>query len=99
MLQFSFHPLSRLRLSATPWTATRQTSLSITNSRSLLKLMSIKSVTPSNHLILVVPFSSRPQSFPASGSFQKSQFFASGGQSIGDALGDALGKRKMRWVP
>ena len=47
----------------------------------LFKLMSIESVMPSNHLI--VPFSSRLQSFSASGSFQMSQVFASGGQSIG----------------
>ena len=67
----------------TPWTAARQTSLSITNNWSLLKLMSVKSVMPSNHLILVVPLSSCLQSFPASGSFQMSQFFASGGQSTG----------------
>ena len=44
-------PLSRVQLFATPWTAARQASLSITNSRSLLKLMSIKSVMPSNYLI------------------------------------------------
>ena len=69
--------------SATPWTAARQASLSITNSRSLLKLMSIESVMPSNHLILCRPLSSHLQSFPASGSFQMSQFFTSGGQSIG----------------
>ena len=49
----------------------------------LAQLMSIESVTPSNHLILCHPFSSNFQSFPASGSFQMSQFFASGGQSIG----------------
>ena len=49
----------------------------------LAQLMSIESVTPSNHLILCHPFSSDLQSFPASGSFQMSQFFASGGQSIG----------------
>ena len=55
-----------------PWTTPGQASLSITNSQSLLKLMSIESVMPPNH-----------QSFPASGSFQMSQFFASGGQSIG----------------
>ena len=47
----------------------RQASLSITNSWGLLKLMSIQSVMPSNHLILFAPFSSCPQSFPASGSF------------------------------
>ena len=48
----------------------------------LLKPMSIELVMPSNHLILCCPFSSCPQSFPASGSFQMSQLFASGGQSI-----------------
>ena len=56
--------------------------LSITNSRSLLKLMSIESVMPSNSLILCSPFSSCPQSFPALGSFLMSPPFASGGQSI-----------------
>ena len=80
-VQFSsVQSLSHVQLFATPWTAARQASLSITNSQSLLKLMSIESVMPSNHLI---PFSSRLQSFPASGSFQMSQFFVSGGQSIG----------------
>ena len=48
----SVQSLSRVRLFATPWTAAHQTSLSITNSQSLLKLMSIVSVMPSNHLIL-----------------------------------------------
>ena len=47
--------LSHVRLFATPWTAARQASLSITNSRSSLKLMSIKSVMPSSHLILCHP--------------------------------------------
>ena len=47
--------LNRLRLFATPWTAAHQASLSITNSQSLLKLTSIKSVLPSNHLILCCP--------------------------------------------
>ena len=47
--------LSRVRLIATPWTAAHQVSLSITNSQSLLKLMSIESVMPSNHLILCCP--------------------------------------------
>ena len=69
--------------SATPWAAARQASLSITNSQSLLKLMSIESVMPSNHLISFVPFSFCLQSFAASGSFPRSQLFASGGQSIG----------------
>ena len=52
---FSSVQLSRVRLFATPWTAARQASLSITNSQSLLKLMSIKSVMPSSHLILCYP--------------------------------------------
>ena len=49
------HSLSCVRLLATPWTAARQAFLSITNSKSLLKLMSIQSVMPSNHLILYCP--------------------------------------------
>ena len=48
----SVQSLSRVRLFATPWIAARQAYLSITNSRSLLKLMSIESVMPSSHLIL-----------------------------------------------
>ena len=71
--------LSRVQLFVTPWTAARQASLSMTNSQSLLKFMSIELVMPSNHLSSPSP----PRSFPASGSFQMSQFFASGGQSIG----------------
>ena len=51
----SVQSLSRVRLIATPWIAARQTSLPITNSRSLLKLMSIKSMMPSSHLILCRP--------------------------------------------
>ena len=64
-----------------PMEGAHQASLSITNSWSLPKLMSILLVMPSNHLIQ--PFSSHLQSFPASGSFQMSWFFTSGGQSIG----------------
>ena len=56
---------SRVWLFATPWTAARQASLSITKSWSLIKLMSIESVMPSNHLIFVLPFSSCLQSFPS----------------------------------
>ena len=75
--------LSRVRLFVTPWTAAHQASLSITNSWSLLKLMSIESEMPSNHLILCHPFLPCLQSFPASGSFQMSRLFASGAQSVG----------------
>ena len=63
-VQFSSE-LSRVRLFATPWTTARQASLSITNSRSLLKLMSIKSVIPSNHLILCHPLLLLPSIFPS----------------------------------
>ena len=51
----SVQSLSHIQLFATPWTTAHKASLSISNSRSLLKLMSIKSVTPSNHLILCRP--------------------------------------------
>ena len=92
--------LSRVWLFATPWIAACQASLSITNSQSSLKPMSIKSVMPSNHLSSVVPFSSCPQSFPASGSFQMSQLFASGGQSIGvSALTSVIPMNTQDWSP
>ena len=55
--------------SATPWTAARQASLSITNFRSLLKLMSIEAVMPSNHLILCHPLLLLPSIFPRIGVF------------------------------
>ena len=60
----SVQSLSRVRLFATPWTAARQASLSITNSRSLLKLMSFKSMMPSNHLILCHSLLLPPSIFP-----------------------------------
>ena len=78
----SIQSLSRVQLFAIPWITARQASLSITNSQSLLKLMSTESVIPSNHLILYRPLSSCLQSLPELGSFSMSQFFASGGQSI-----------------
>ena len=56
--------LNRVRLFENPWNAARQASLSITNSRSLLKLMSIESVMPSNHLILCHPLLLLPSLFP-----------------------------------
>ena len=64
-VQFSsVQSLSHIRLFATPWTAARQASLSINNSRSLLKLMSIELVIPSNHLILCHPLLLSPSIFP-----------------------------------
>ena len=61
----SVQSLSRVRLFATPWTAACQASLSITNPWSLLKLMSIESVMPSNHLILCCPLLLLPSIFPS----------------------------------
>ena len=87
-------------LTVTPWTAARQASLSFTVSLSLLKLLSSESVMPCNHLILWAPFSSRPQSFPASGSFPMSQFFTSGGQSLGaSASAPVLPVSNQSWFP
>ena len=84
LVQFSsVQSLSHIQLFANPWTTARQASLSITNSWSLPKPMSIESVMPPTISASVIPFSSCLQSFPASGSFQMSQLFASGGQSIG----------------
>ena len=61
----SVQSLSCVQLFATPWTAARQASLSITNSQSSLKLMSIESVIPSNHLILCHPLFLLPSIFPS----------------------------------
>ena len=77
----SVQSLSRVWLFATPWTAALQASLSITNSWNLVKPMLIGSVISSNHLILCPPLL-LPSIFPASGPFM-SQFFTSGGPSIG----------------
>ena len=71
----SVQSLSCVRLFATPWIAACQAPLSITNTQGLLKLMSIESVMPSNHLILCHPLLLLTESFPASGSFLMSQFF------------------------
>ena len=65
-----------------PWTAAHQASLAFTLSWNLLKLTSIESLIPSNHLILCAPFSSCPQSFSASGSFSMNWLIPSGGQNI-----------------
>ena len=64
-VQFSsVQSLNHVRLFATPWTAAHQASLSITNSQSLLKFMSIESVMPSSHLILCCPLLLLPSVFP-----------------------------------
>ena len=86
---------------ATPWTAAGQASLSITNSRSLLKLMSIKSVMPSNHLILCHPLLFLPSIVPNIRlSFLVSQVFPSCGQSIGvSASVSVLPMNIQDWFP
>ena len=83
LLLNSVQSFCHVQLFAAPWTAACQASLSIINSQSLLKLMFIESVMPSNHLILCCPLLLPPSIFPSIGSFQMSQFFTSGGQSIG----------------
>ena len=65
----SVQSLSRVQLFETPWTGARQASLSITNSQSLLKLMSIESVMPSSHLILCGPLLLLPSIFSSKGVF------------------------------
>ena len=96
----SVQSLSRVQLFGTPWTTVRQAFLSITNSRSLPKLMSIELVMPSTISSSVIPFSSCPQSLPASESFQMSQLFASGGQSIGtSASTSVLPMNTQDWSP
>ena len=73
---------------------------SITNSQSLLKLMSIELVMPSNHLILCHPRLLLPSIFPRSGSFPMSWFFPSGGQSIGvSASTSVLPIHIQDWFP
>ena len=94
----SVQSLSHVQLFVTPWTAARQASLSITNSQSMLKFMSIKSVIHPTISSSVVLFSSCLQSCPASGSFLKNQLFASGGQSIA-ASASVLLMNIQDWFP
>ena len=86
----SIQSLSCVQLFATPWTAARQASLSNTNSWSLLKLMSIKSVMPSNHLIFCHPLLLLPSIFPSIRVFYNGQFFASNGQSMGASTSSSV---------
>ena len=79
----SVQSLSRVWLFETPWNAARQASLSITNSWNLLKLMSIESVMPSNHLILCYPLLLLPSVFPSNRVFSNKSVLCKGCQSIG----------------
>ena len=87
-------------LFATPWITAHQASLSITNSQSLLKLMSISHWCHPTTSSFVIPFSTCHQSFPASGSLQTSQFFPSGAKSIGvSASASVLPMNIQDWFP
>ena len=100
-LQFSsVLSLSRIWIFVTPWITARQASLSITNPRSSLKLMSIESVMPSSHLILCRPLLLLPPIPPSIRVFPVSQLFTWGGQSIGvSALASFLPVNTQDWSP
>ena len=99
-VQFPVQLLSRVRLFATPWTEAHQASLSIANSWSSLKLMSIESAIPSNHLIFCHPLLLLPSIVPSIRVFSMSQFFKSGGQSIGvSPLASVLPMDTQDWSP
>ena len=92
--------LNHVQLFVIPWTAVLQASLSFTISQSLLKLIFIESVMPSNHLILCQPLLFPPSVFPASGSFPMSWLFTSGGQSSGaSASASVLSMNIQGWLP
>ena len=84
----------------TPWTAAHQASLSVTNSRSPPKPMSIELEMSSNHLILCHPLLLLPSIFPSIRVFPMSQLFTSGGQSIGvSASTSVLPMNTQDWFP
>ena len=96
----SVQSLSRVHLFATPWITARQASLSITNSRSYSDSWPLSWWCHPTISSSVVPFSSHLQSFPASESFQMSQLFTSGGQSIGvSASTSVLPTNIQDWFP
>ena len=92
--------LSCVWLFATPWTAAHQASLSIPNSQSLVKLMSIESVMPFGHLILCCLLLLLPSMFPSIRVFPVSRLFPSCGQSIGaSASASVLSMNIQDWFP
>ena len=100
MVISSVQSFSHVWLFATTWTAVCQAFLSITNSWSFFKLMYIKKVMPSNHLNLCHPLLLLPSIFSAWGSFTRSQFFISDGQSIGvSASTSVLPMNIQYWFP
>ena len=100
MVISSVQSLSRVQLFVTPWTAARQASLSITNSWSLQNSCSLSQWCHPTFSSSVVPFSSCLQSFPESGCYQMSQFFTSGGQSIGVSASESVLPMNIHdWFP
>ena len=96
----SVQSLIRVRLFVIPWTTECQASLSITNSWSPPKPMSIESVMPSNHLIIYHPLLLLPSIFSSIRVFPMSQLFTSGGQSIGfSASTSVLPMNTQNWSP
>ena len=100
-ISVSVQSLSCVWLFVTPWAAARQTSLSITNPRSLLKLMSIESVMPSNHLVLCHPLLLLPSVFPGIRVFpNESSLCIRWPKSIGvSALASVLPVNFQDWFP
>ena len=95
-----FSHQSHIRLFATPWTVACQASLSFTISRNMLNLCPLSQWCHPTISSSVTPFSSSPQSFPASGSFPMSELFASGGPSIGaSASASVLPMNIQDWFP
>ena len=100
-IQFSsVQSLSCVRLFATPWTAACQAFLSITNTQSLPKLMSIESVMPSNHLILCRPLLLLPSIFPSIRVFSNESALRIDGQSIGVSAATSVPQMNTQdWSP
>ena len=97
---FVVQSLSHVLLFVTPWTAARQASLSFTIFWSLLNSYPLNQWCHPTISFSVIPFSSCPHSFPASGSFPMSQFFTSSGQSIGaSASASVLPMNIQVWFP
>ena len=96
----SVQSFSCVPLFTTPWTTTHQASLSITNSQVHPNPCPLNRWCHPTISSSVIPFSSCPQSFPVSGSFQMSQLFTSGGQSIGvSASTSVLPMNNQDWSP
>ena len=99
-ISVQFSRSNHVWLFATPWTTALQASLSITDSQSPPKPMSIKSVMPSNHLILCHPLLLLPSIFSSIRVFSNSQLFASGGQRIGVSASTSILPMNTRdWSP